>query len=111
MTPIFFEKLEAKGKIVKVALTHGSVVSIDIRFKNIYALIMHDSYTNGRYVLAQCEMPSEQAEVLLRGVHEFKENLSQHYLFAPRPNEVLLLHGVTYLNVPVRDFLFKVPRK
>lgn len=72
MTQIYIERKDGKGKFSNVPITHGSIVSIDVRFKHIYALIKHDLHTSGNYVLAYCEMPSEQAEVIMKSVEIFK---------------------------------------
>jgi hypothetical protein len=56
-------------------------------------------------------MPTEVAEVALKKVYQFNDNLSQHYLFCPRPNEVLLLHGLTFKDVNVSDFIFRISKK
>lgn len=58
--------METKTTFQRVALTHGSIVSIDIKFKLIYAIVKHDLYTNGKFLLTQCEMPNEQSEVVLK---------------------------------------------
>ncbi len=36
--------METKTTFQRVALTHGSIVSIDIKFKLIYAIVKHDLY-------------------------------------------------------------------
>ncbi len=48
---------------------------------------------------------------MLKIVHVFADNLEQFSLFTPRPMEVLLLHGITFDNVPISDFAFRISKK
>ena len=90
-----------KGNLV--ALPHGSIISIDIKNKAVYALLHHEVYTQGGYVLAQCTLTTDENDIVLKVLHRFKTNMSQFSLFVPKLNQVLLLHGTTFPNATISD--------
>jgi|688.fasta_scaffold2062771_1 hypothetical protein len=37
--------------------------------------------------------------------------LEQYYLFSPRNNEIFLLHGLTFKDIKINDYLYKIIKK
>jgi hypothetical protein len=56
-------------------------------------------------------MTNQQSEAILKFIQVFNQNLEQYFLFSPRNNEVFLLHGLTFEEVKISDYLYRIAKK
>lgn len=58
-------------------------------------------------MLAECSLKSEKSEVLLRVLHQFKNNMSSYSIFIPKVGEIVMLHGLTFEKVKIYDYFLR----
>ena len=84
-----------------VRLTGASLISVDISGTCIFGLIRHPSFTRDQCILAMFDLndlsgklsESKNAEIQLKQIHKFDENMSQNIIIAGNSYTIAIIHG------------------
>lgn len=88
----------------KIILDSSNVVALDVCGLDVYALIEHQEYTCGRYVLAHLDlatvvqrmMDEEDYNIYLEQVYEFDYPLPHHIVKVLSARRVAIVHGLNF---------------
>jgi hypothetical protein len=90
-----------------VLLDSSNIVALDVCGLDVYALIEHQEYTCGRYVLAHLDlaanvqriMDEEDYNIFLEQVYEFDHPLPHHIVKALSARKVAIVHGRNFCPI------------